>query len=115
MGDGSLKYKGREKQYKQEWQVQHRQQHLTNSQWHRLKRKILVLSIYSNYKMCCELCGEDDTDVLTLDHINGNGHKHRKEVGTDFYCWIVRNHFPHGYRVLCFNCNWRERLKELIK
>ncbi len=104
------KYVGREKEYKQEWQRKHLKQHMTNSVWHRLKRKIIVLSIYSNYKMCCEVCGEEDVDVLTLNHINGGGYKHRKKIGSDFYGWIVRNNFPSGYNVLCFNCNWKERL-----
>ena len=106
------KYKGREKEYKKEWQQEHTQQHMTNSVWHRLKRKVIVLSIYSNYKMCCEFCGEDDIDVLTIDHINGGGHKHRRQINQDFYGWLVRNKFPSGYRVLCFNCNWKKRLME---
>lgn len=105
------KYRGREKEYKKEWQQKHMQQHITNSMWYRLKRKVIVLSIYSKHKMCCELCGEDDIDVLTIDHINGGGHKHRQQIKQDFYWWLVKNNFPSGYRILCFNCNWRERLR----
>jgi hypothetical protein len=72
------------------------------------ERKLLIVKYYSNGTNRCACCGESHIEFLTIDHINGNGNKHRKELklyGGKFYSWIIRNHFPMGYRVLCHNCN----------
>jgi hypothetical protein len=59
----------------------------------------------------CVLCGETDIDVLSLDHINGKGNKHRASLrkagyrGNALYCWIQKNNYPPGFRILCLNCN----------
>lgn len=68
------------------------------------KLKLEILQAYGNKCLCCN---EKNIEFLTIDHINGNGSKHRKEVGsgTAFYHWLKKNNFPEGYRVLCFNCN----------
>ena len=67
-----------------------------------------VIEFYGNV---CACCGEENEMFLSIDHINGNGRKHRKEIGSNaIYRWLIRNKFPDGYRVLCMNCNWgRER------
>lgn len=56
----------------------------------------------------CECCGETELIFLAIDHINGGGSKHRKEVGAgeQFYRWLRNQKYPKGYRVLCHNCNW---------
>lgn len=79
---------------------------------HIIQRKICI-EHYSNGKNCCELCGESDLDVLTLDHINGGGNQHRKKIGYHTSGVIITNKFPEGYRILCMNCNMKEakRLK----
>ncbi len=65
-----------------------------------------VIFHYSNGKMCCKNCGENINEFLTIDHINGNGNKHRKSIGyVDLYSWLRRNNFPDGYQILCYNCN----------
>jgi len=73
------------------------------------KAKKEVLSHYSNNELKCVTCGHEDYRVLTIDHINGGGHKQIKELGyrggKDFYAYLRREGFPPGYRVLCFNCN----------
>lgn len=84
------------------------------------KIKIIVFKHYSHGKLKCKLCGYDTVDALTIDHINGGGLKHRKTIGyggTNFYRWLIKNNFPEGYRVLCRNCNWLEKLRidELTK
>lgn len=59
-------------------------------------------------KCACPPCKEDNPLFLSIDHINGGGQKHRKEVhsyGTTLYNWLKRNNFPKGYQILCFNCN----------
>jgi hypothetical protein len=78
-----------------------------------INKKIGVFFIYSNGKMCCDLCGNDDIDVLTIDHIDGNGSKHRREFvsGDNIFRWLIINQYPDGFRVLCRNCNWKEYLR----
>jgi hypothetical protein len=57
----------------------------------------------------CALCDVSDIRVLTIDHIHGGGNAHLREIGvrggTAFYCWLKKNEFPNGFRVLCFNHN----------
>ena len=75
----------------------------------RIKIKLEVLGFYSKGKPTCAICKEDRMECLTIDHINGGGRKHRKEIGCEskaFYSWLKRNNYPLGYRVLCMNCQW---------
>lgn len=55
----------------------------------------------------CVCCGESAYEFLSLDHINGGGTKHRKEVHGkgDFVYLLRKDGWPEGYRVLCHNCN----------
>ncbi len=55
----------------------------------------------------CAECGVDNFDILTIDHINGGGVQHAKELGkgSRIYQWLKRNDYPTGFRVLCRNCN----------
>lgn len=71
--------------------------------------KLKVLKYYSNDTLKCNCCGESILEFLSLDHINGNGSKHFREIkkaGSSFYKWLKRNNFPSGYQVLCMNCNF---------
>lgn len=76
---------------------------------HKLKLRKMVIGYYSAYKYRCACCLETHIEFLTIDHIKGEGNRHRKEInsrgGHDFYIWLKKNHFPIGYRVLCMNCN----------
>ena len=82
-----------------------------------VRERIIVLQYYSQGFMCCELCKEDNIDVLTIDHILGNGASHRKKLGGKnssghkTYHWLIKNGFPSGFRILCRNCNWKEKLR----
>jgi hypothetical protein len=55
----------------------------------------------------CVCCGIDNYEFLCIDHINGGGHQHRKEVGygSTFCRWLIKRNMPEEYRVLCHNCN----------
>ncbi len=47
--------------------------------------------------------------ALSIDHINGGGSKHRKELGgggTKFYRWLKKHNYPEGFQVLCMNCQF---------
>ena len=62
------------------------------------------------YGRICACCGEDRPEFLTIDHIHGGGNRHRRELkrngGVSFYCWLIQQGFPEGYRTLCMNCNF---------
>lgn len=76
--------------------------------------KVKNLMHYSNPEgsIVCNNCGEQDIDVLCLDHIEGKGNQHRKEDiksrGSGLYYWVARNNYPDGFQVLCANCNIRK-------
>ena len=69
--------------------------------------KIEVLTYYGKQEPICVCCGEKHIEFLCIDHIEGGGSKHRKEVGSGskFYLWLKKNNFPEGFRTLCHNCN----------
>lgn len=70
---------------------------------YREKNKKLV---FEHYGKECACCGESEKAFLTIDHIHGNGNKHRKQIHRKTYIWLVKNNFPKGFQTLCFNCNW---------
>jgi hypothetical protein len=57
----------------------------------------------------CSCCSEDIIDFLTIDHINGDGAKHRKseKSGSKIYRWLKKHNYPLGFQVLCSNCQNR--------
>jgi hypothetical protein len=74
--------------------------------------KIDVLRHYSNGTLTCVFCGEDRLACLSIDHIDGNGCKDRKESnknGTRMYQWLKTNNYPEGYQTLCMNCQFIKR------
>jgi len=70
------------------------------SRWHR--QRLIVLQHYDGV---CKCCGENTYEFLEIDHINNNGAKHRKEVGSHMMEWIIKNNFPPYLQLLCANCN----------
>jgi hypothetical protein len=81
---------------------------------YRRRAKLAVLHHYSNGTMRCACCGISYIEFLTIDHIDGSGAEHRRTLGDGkigsggarFYPWLIKNHFPLGYQVLCQNCNF---------
>ena len=65
--------------------------------------------VFDHYGRKCMCCGFDDERVLTMDHINGGGGKHRREINGSIYGWLIRNGFPKGFKTLCRNCNSGKR------
>ena len=65
-----------------------------------------AIEAYGGYKCAC--CGETEPLFLTIDHVNNDGNKHRKEVKgtTGLLTWLKKNNYPKGFQVLCMNCNW---------
>jgi hypothetical protein len=77
--------------------------------------KLEVINKYGGCQCACLGCREIDIDCLQINHIDGNGNKHRKEInkksGMDFYAWLKKNNFPPGYNVLCAICNFVRGLR----
>ena len=65
------------------------------------ERRSVVIKAYGGKCVCC---GETELDFLCIDHINGGGAKHKKEVG-NLYSWLRKEEYPAGFQVLCWNCN----------
>lgn len=75
----------------------------------RRKRKLDAFAAYGG--SICVCCGETNQFFLCIDHVNGGGNAHRKEIaggsrgGDVIYSWLKKNNYPPGFQVLCFNCN----------
>lgn len=73
-----------------------------------------VLTYYGGDPAECACCGEQQIEFLAIDHINGGGGQHRREIGgpsgnaggATLARWLKRNGYPDGFRVLCHNCNF---------
>ena len=80
--------------------------------------KTAVMNVYTNGEQTCRMCGQGDLDVLTVDHINNDGAKHRRGLkphqhgGSGLYVTLMREGYPSGFRVLCANCNLK---KEVVR
>lgn len=108
------------KAYAKEWYSKNKKQRKLYQQTYRAKnknllrikehnnnlaRKIKVLTYYAKGIPKCACCGEKHIEFLSIDHINGNGKEHRRQIKQNIWKWLIKNKFPKGFRVLCFNCN----------
>lgn len=77
----------------------------------KIARQKLRLEIYNAYGgSICKCCGEKEWSFLTIDHIENDGYKHRKELKSRssdvLFVWLKKNNFPRGFQVLCMNCQF---------
>jgi len=93
-------------QSQREWHQNNRDKH---NQLNKEERRRLRDEVFDAYGGKCACCGESRKEYLTIDHVNGGGKKHRKEINArtsqEFYRWLKQNNYPEGFQVLCFNCN----------
>lgn len=72
-------------------------------------------AVFGHYGRVCACCG--GTEHLSLDHVHGNGKRHRKLLrvsGISFYTWLASHEFPREcepggefeLQVLCLTCNF---------
>lgn len=63
--------------------------------------------VFGHYGRRCACCGA--AERLTIDHVDGDGAEHRRELGSQgswaLYRWLVVNGFPPGFQTLCEPCN----------
>lgn len=62
------------------------------------------------YGGACSCCGEREVGFLTLEHVNGDGAKHRESLRTlgGYAVWrdLKKRGWPtDGYTILCWNCH----------
>ena len=80
------------------------------------KREKLKVEVFSHYSKkisssdipCCACCGENTSiKFLTVDHIDGRKTMdHIKSLSGIKLChWLLKNNFPDGIQILCWNCN----------
>lgn len=71
-----------------------------------------VFKAYGGWK--CNCCGETERSFLTIDHMENNGSKLRREGvhghSTQFYRWLRKGNFPEQFQVLCMNCQFGKRM-----
>lgn len=97
--------------YQRRWVKEHKDRIPDYAKKHNEKNKKLVLDAYGvNGIHECACCGEGTIEFLSIDHKNGGGNKHRRELqsngkGGNFYRWLRKEGFPQGYQILCYNCN----------
>lgn len=73
------------------------------------RRRLKILTHYSNGIPKCACCGEREIKFLSIDHIDGGGLKQGREMGFGrggLSNWIIKNNFPKGFQILCHNCNF---------
>ena len=101
------KNKDKIKEYDKKWHKEWYKKNKKKIHQYRQKRRLKVLEHYGGKPPKCACCGETILQFLTIDHINGGGRKEFKKVGygTAFYSYLIKNNFPEGLQVLCYNCN----------
>lgn len=64
----------------------------------------------------CVKCGFSDPRALQIDHINGDGNLMRTRSNhgwSQFYREIISKKYDGKVQLLCANCNWIKRRKDL--
>jgi hypothetical protein len=86
-----------------EYAATHRKERCETERQYNRKNRAIVINHYGGR---CVFCGNTNLNHLTIDHINNDGAKHRKTVrGSRIYVWLIKNNFPSGFQVLCWNHN----------
>lgn len=75
------------------------------------RHRFLKEAALAKIGMCCACCGESRFEFLTIDHVNNDGHLHRKAMRHDNLYWWFSKTGGEGYEIqtLCFNCNFGKR------
>lgn len=98
------------KAYAQKYSRENSQRLSANGRQWTLALKLEVFGHYSGGEPECRHCGNVRMDALTIDHVAQNGADERRGGqgrGKGLWSNLRRRGFPEGYRVLCYNCNYR--------
>jgi hypothetical protein len=73
------------------------------------RRKAVRVRVTERLGGKCFCCGETEPMFLTIDHKDGDGAAHRRElnnIGGKLYIWLAgRPEEDHRFQVACWNCN----------
>ena len=90
---------------------EHRKLNEDGNEKYRQTRLKVLQHIGPNGEAKCAHCGEDDYDMLDIDHINGRGKRKTlfEKLGSkELATWLKKNNWPDvslHFQVLCRNCN----------
>ena len=113
--DKNPKVKKRKRRVEKEWREKNKDKiKIWNKKFKKVYDNKIKNKVFEHYGKTCACCGESIKEFLTIDHINGNGTKHRKKINNNLYIWLVTNNFPEGFQTLCFNCNWGKHINDGI-
>ena len=98
---------GREKmaECRSKWSVEKTKKFKEDKAVYHKEQRAEMLKAYGGQCVCC---GETEPKFLAVDHVNNDGHTHRKQIGYDtaaMYRWAKKNGFPKSLQILCHNCN----------
>lgn len=83
---------------------------ISSQKTYRDRQKDLV---FDHYGRSCACCGENEIVFLSIDHVAGDGAAHRranaKRSGASLYSLLIKDGFPEGFQILCYNCNFAKR------
>jgi len=103
----NLTHKAQIKSYHHQYYLKQKEKINARNRDYRHSTRLAALNHYSNNDPHCECCNERHLEFLAIDHINGNGNKHRIELNQrNIFLWLKRNAYPSGFRLLCHNCNF---------
>ena len=69
-------------------------------------------AVIEGYGGRCVCCGESEFAFLTLDHVEGGGRTEVRKIGRrKMLLTILKQGFPEGYQILCWNCNAAKHFK----
>lgn len=84
------------------------QGHIANGHRQAPNLRRLVVEILGGV---CAKCGFSDFRALQVDHPNGGGSKHIRDISWSLrYRDILTN--PQNFQLLCANCNWIKRAEQ---
>ena len=109
-----IKYREWYADYQKKYYLENKEKLLTENSVRnkklRLNYKQRIVEHYSNGENCCNCCGEDIFEFLTIDHIHNDGSEHRKKIGSNILTDLIRRNFPEGFQILCMNCNMAKEI-----
>jgi hypothetical protein len=90
------------------WGIQNQQWIAEYGRSSRAEQRMKVLRHYGGESPACACCGESELAFLAVDHIDGGGNQHAKEIGgagSNLIRWLIDHDYPDGFQILCHNCN----------
>lgn len=67
--------------------------------------------VIAHYGSVCKCCGEATREFLCIDHVNNDGHLHRRAINQCRIAdWLIANKYPPGFQLLCANCNTGKKI-----